>query len=351
MRRVRLKPYLMLTNLPSRARVVPGIARYGIAVGTVAGAVVLRLLLEKFTQGESTPFLLLFAAVLVSSAFGGLWPGLLATVLGALASDYFFIGDTRYSLAMTLPETMQVLLFVFEGLFISVLGARLQAARQRAEQSEAEARLLEQKILDISDDERRRIGQDLHDGLGQHLTGVAFLSKALQQRLASKSLAEAGDATRIAALVTESIGQTRALAKGLSPVGLEDGGLISALSQLASSTSSVFGIDCMVDCADEIEIPDLAVATHLYRIAQEAVNNAVRHGKAQHIVIRLAALQQQVRLSIDDNGSGMPSRVDNGGMGLQIMHFRARMIGGNLEVLGRGAGGTCVSCVAPLVSD
>ena len=323
-------------------------ARYAVAAATVAAAVALRLLLQRVTENQSTPFLLLFASVLVASAFGGLWPGLIATLLGALASDYFFIGGKPYSLAMTLPETMQVLLFAVEGVFISVLGARLQAARRRAEHSEAEARHLEQKILDISDGERRRIGQDLHDGLGQHLTGVAFLSKALEQRLAAKSLPEAADATRIASLVSESIGQSRALAKGLSPVGLEDGGLAGALSQLAASTTSVFGIECVSKCNESIELNNLAIATHLYRIAQEAINNAIRHGKATRIGIELETSNHRLRLSVQDNGKGILPRPDSGGMGLQIMNFRARMIGGTLDVQRQNTGGTIVKCAAPL---
>jgi len=367
---------LMRSPSKSKPPLLRWVARYGIALVTVAAAVALRLLLEQFTNNESTPFLLLFAAVLVSSASGGLGPGLLATLLGALASDYFFIGAIQYSLAMTFPEAMQVLLFMVEGVFISVLGARLQAARRRAEQSEAENRLLEQKVLDVSDDERRRIGQDLHDGLGQHLTGVAFLSKALQQRLASKQLPEASDATKIATLVSESIGQTRALAKGLAPVGLEDGGLLSALTQLAAATNAVFGIECNCHCDEDLELPDLAVSTHLYRIAQEAVNNAIRHGKATQIdvLIERSLAGRSLVLSVQDNGTGFSrfgrsgagvaagngATSDNGsgnsssgeGMGLQIMNFRARMIGGSLQVQPRGAnGGTIVTCTAPLPSS
>jgi signal transduction histidine kinase len=327
------------------------LSNYAVVAGTVGVAVMLRIVWEKFTENQSTPFLLLFAAVLVSSAFGGLWPGLLATVLGALASDYFFIGSVRYSFEMSVPQTMQVILFMLEGGFISVLGARLQAARRRAEHSEAEARQLEQKILDISDAERRRIGQDLHDGLGQHLTGVAFLSKALQQRLAAKSLPEAADATKIASLVSESIGQSRALAKGLAPVGLEDMGLPGALSQLAASTTSVFGIRCNCHSDEGIELLDLAMATHLYRIAQEAVNNAIRHGKATQIEIALESSDHQLRLSIVDNGSGIPLKPDGSGLGLQIMGFRAKMMNGSLAVQRHTNGGTLVTCSAPISSN
>ncbi len=328
------------------------IASYAIATLAVGTAILLRALLQHFIAEleQETPFLLLFAAVLVSGAFGGLGPGLLATVLAACSSSLFFSNIT-FSDGLDAPEIVRLLLFLLEGVFISVLGARLQAARRRAEASEAEARRLEQKILDISDAERRRIGQDLHDGLGQHLTGVAFLSKALQQRLASKSLPEAADATKIAALVSESIGQTRALAKGLAPVGLEDGGLSGALAQLAAATSSVFDVRCTCHCDDGIELNDLPVASHLYRIAQEAIHNAIRHGHAKVIEVELNRdADHHVSLAIQDNGIGISPKPDHGGMGLQIMNFRARMIGGTLNVQRRAAGGTSVVCVAPIRS-
>jgi signal transduction histidine kinase len=328
-----------------------------IAIVAVLAAVVLRLLFEQLIQDE-TPFLLMFAAVLVSAAFGGLGPGLLATLLGAVASSLFI--EPRMRLTMSAPDAARLSLFLLEGVFISVLAARLQAARRRAEQSEAGARQLEQKILDISDAERRRIGQDLHDGLGQQLTGVAFLSKALQQRLAAKALPEAEDATKIASLVSESIGQSRALAKGLAPLGLEDGGLPVALNQLAASTTSVFGLRCTCRCDSDVEVADLAIATQLYRIAQEAVNNAIRHGKAKHVMLNLGDDGRRLRLSVEDDGIGIAAAdalsgagasedpANRDGLGLQIMRFRARMIGGSLEVSRRNGGGTLVLCVAPL---
>jgi signal transduction histidine kinase len=321
----------------------PWVARYGIAVIAVAAAIGLRILLQPLAH-EEAPFLLLAAAVLVSAAFGGLGPAVLATVGGATASSVIHVSD-RFEFIV--PHWYPLLLFLLEGAFISVLGARLQSARRRAETSEAQARLLEQKILDISDAERQRFGLDLHDGLGQHLTGVAFLSKALQQRLESRNLPEAADATKIASLVSDSIGQARALAKGLAPIALDDGGLGTALTQLAWTTSNVFGIDCVCRGA-EITLPDIAVSTHLYRIAQEAVNNATRHSKAAHITIGLQPTGHSLRLWVEDDGIGIGSDNGSGGMGLQIMDFRARMIGGKLEIQRRnGAGGTIVSCTFP----
>jgi signal transduction histidine kinase len=335
----------MVTALQRRSKWQP-VSGYAIAVGTVGIAIVIRILLKSLFDRE-TPFLLLFASVLITAMAGGFGPGLLATLLGAIASN-LSTAPLRIE-RMDGTEWMRLLLYFIEGLIISVIAARLQSARRRAEQSEAEARRLEQKILDISDAERRRFGQDLHDGLGQHLTGVAFLSKALQQRLAAKSLPEAVDATKIAALVNESIGQTRALAKGLAPVGLEDGGLGSALSQLASSTATVFGVGCHLHTDDALEVNDLAVSTHLYRIAQEAINNAIRHGKARNIDITMQAVDGRVLLSIEDDGVGITPKADPGGLGLQIMNFRARMVGGVLDVRRRASGGTAVVCSAPIV--
>jgi signal transduction histidine kinase len=334
-------------NPPHGSQPKPWIARYGIALVSVLAAVALRLMLRPITRDES-PFLLLAAAVLVSAAYGGLWPGIVATVVGALAGTFT---HEPYVFTFEAVDWFRVPLFMLEGVFISVLAARLQAARRRAELSEAQTRLLEQRILDISDAERQRFGLDIHDGLGQHLTGVAFLSKALQERLADKQLPEAADATKIVSLVSESIGQARALAKGLAPIVLEDGGLVTALTQLASTTSSVFGIQCVCKSDEERVRLELGISTHLYRIAQEAINNAIRHGKARQILIGLTSSPPGLRLWIEDDGLGLGPTDGSGGMGLQIMAFRARMIGGKLQVQRRDlAGGTIVVCNFPLVA-
>lgn len=320
--------------------------RYLIPFVGVAGALLIRYFAQKAIQND-TPFLLLFAAVLVSAGFGGLGPGIVTTLLAAVCSSVIF-HDVDLRDGLDLPETVRLCLFLLEGGFISVLGAILQSARRRAEESEGEARQLEQKILDISDAERRRFGQDLHDGLGQTLTGVAFLSKALQHKLAAQSLPEAADATQIATLVSDSIGQTRALAKGLAPVGLEDGGLPSALLQLAHATGTVFGVKCEFNGDHSLDLDDLAISTHLYRIAQESINNALRHGDAKFINVQLRSGMRGIELQIDDDGRGFLPTGQPSGMGLQIMQFRAKMIGGRLEVRRRdSSGGTIVHCMMP----
>ena len=145
----------------------------------------------------------------------------------------------------------------------------------------SERKRLEKTILEISETERRRIGQDLHDGLGQHLTGVAFMGKVLEERLAERRLPEAAEAAKIVKLVNESIRMTRELARGLLPVVSEAHGLMSALEHWAGEVSELFHIACRFECAIPFLVHDEVLADHLYRMAQEAVNNAIKHGRAK----------------------------------------------------------------------
>ena len=196
-----------------------------------------------------------------------------------------------------------------------------------------ERKHLEKTILEVSGREQRRIGQDLHDGLGQHLTGIAFMSKVQEQRLAEKSLPEAGDAAKIVKLVNDAINKTRELARGLLPVVSDAEGLMSALEQWAGEVEDLFGVSCRFQCFTPVLIHDDTVATHLYYIAREAVNNAIKHGHAKQIVIRLASDQEQGALTITDDGSGIANiPANNAGIGRHLMNYRARVVGGSLEI-------------------
>src|SRR5271155_4232515 len=209
-----------------------------------------------------------------------------------------------------------------------------------------ERKRLEKTILEISAREQRRIGQDLHDGLGQHLTGIAFMSKVQEQKLMEKNLPEATDATKIVKLVNEAINKTRELARGLLPVVSDAQGLMSALQQWAGEVEDLFAISCRFQCFTPVLIHDDTVATHLYYVAREAVNNAIKHGHASQIVIRLAADQHQGALTIQDDGYGIGSIVPGDkGMGLHLMNYRARMVGGSLQVQRVSTGGTTVTCL------
>jgi two-component system, LuxR family, sensor kinase FixL len=213
-----------------------------------------------------------------------------------------------------------------------------------------ERKRLEKEVLEISEREQRRIGRDLHDGLCQHLAGIEMLSQVLAQKLSPKSKEASARATEIAAAVREAISQTRLLARGLSPVTLESEGLMSALAELALNTEKIFRVRCLFDCPDLVKFSDHAAATHLFRIAQEAVSNAIKHGKAQKITIHLREDAERVRLRVDDDGVGFPENFSGGsGMGLRIMQTRIGMVSGALTVERPEAGGTSVVFSAPKI--
>jgi PAS domain S-box-containing protein len=215
-----------------------------------------------------------------------------------------------------------------------------------------ERKRLEKAILEISAEEQRRIGQDLHDGLGQHLTGIAFMSKVQEQKLAEKGLAEAAEAARIVKLVNEAINKTRELAHGLLPVFSDAHGLMSALQRWSAEVEDLFNISCSLRIDQPVLIHDANMSTHLYRIAQEAVNNAIKHGQARNITISLFASNECGTLRIENDGLALPeSSTDGSGMGMQIMSYRARMIGGSLKVESGGIRGIAVTCTFPLAKD
>jgi len=203
---------------------------------------------------------------------------------------------------------------------------------------------LEKEILAVSERERRLIGHDLHDSLCQHLTGTALAGQVLGEKLASKSLPEADAAYRVVELIEEGITLARNLARGLSPFQLEADGLPVSLETLAATTSDQFGVACRFASETRPEIRDLAKATHLYRIVQEAISNAVRHGKAKNVTIRLEQDDEEITLRIEDDGMGMQEpQANHPGMGLRIMRHRATMMGGSFRVE-RMARGTAVAC-------
>ena len=208
-----------------------------------------------------------------------------------------------------------------------------------------ERKRLEREILEISNREQQRIGHDLHDGLSQQLAGIALLGKVLHQRLDTQSLSEAEEAKRIVDLANDAIAQTRRLARGLSPVQLEAQGLAAALEELAVRVEHLYSTSCSFRCAEEISVDDHTVADHFYRIAQEAVNNALKHAESKHINIELSHQDDQLILKVSDNGRGLPEVTDRGsGMGLNIMQYRARMIDASLSISGTSGKGTVVTC-------
>lgn len=215
----------------------------------------------------------------------------------------------------------------------------------------SDRKALERQVLDVATEEQQRIGRDLHDSLGQELTGIAFLTGVLQKSLAAQQHPKAQDAMELVNLVNQAIDHTRALVRGLCPVNLESDGLMIALEQLANDVRDVHGVRCDFECPSPVLIEDHNAATQLFYIAQEAVTNAVRHGKPKRITITLAPARQRIRLTVRDDGRGIKKnapghtgRTDRNGRGMHIMQYRARMIGGTVSVDSQPESGACVTC-------
>ncbi|MEA3209307.1 MAG: hypothetical protein QOE70_2364 [Chthoniobacter sp.] len=207
-----------------------------------------------------------------------------------------------------------------------------------------ERRQLEEELLAATGREQRRIGQDLHDGLCQHLAGIEFRNEALARDLAGNPPARE-EVEKIGALIRDGTRQARMLARGLAPVELERNGLMSALTELAANSAHLYRIACHFTCEQPVLVTDEATATHLYRIAQEAISNAVRHARARAIAVALRPAGDQAVLTIVNDGTPLPAEPGReAGMGLRIMRYRAEMIGATLRLGSTADGRTELKC-------
>jgi PAS domain S-box-containing protein len=206
-----------------------------------------------------------------------------------------------------------------------------------------ERRRLEEETIDLAETERRRIGRDLHDGLGQALTGTALLARGLSGRMAAKGIPEAAEVARIGGLLQDAVAQARGIARGLYPLGLDSRSLKEALEVLVAGVEGMPGVSCRVEgdvpegCFTETE------ATHLFRIAQEAVINALRHSGARQIVITIGNGPAGRGIAIRDDGGGLPEGGREG-LGFRLMRYRAAIIGGILHVRKGEPSGTIIEC-------
>jgi two-component system, LuxR family, sensor kinase FixL len=216
-----------------------------------------------------------------------------------------------------------------------------------------ERRRLERQVLEISAAERRSIGHELHDGVGQHLAGTAFKAKLLQEMLRDTAPRLAAQAGEVVGLINAGIDQVRRLAHGLDPIEAEAAGLEPALNQLADDTRTVYRIQCEFHCNQTVPSPEPVISLQLFRIAQEAVHNALEHGHAKSIQIALTSSDSMTCLDITDDGSGFSyaSQSLAGGLGLRIMKYRARTIGGFLLVESKMNGGTRITCQIPALRE
>ena len=232
------------------------------------------------------------------------------------------------------------------------LEERVRQRTQALTEEIAQRERLEKEILEVSEREQRRIGRDLHDGLCQHLTGTALAGQVLREKLESHLAPEAADAARLVKLVEDGITMARDLARGTYRADMEAQGLAAALRELAANVSQWSKVICVFDHVPPVPMPDGTTAMHFYRIAQEAVSNAVRHGRAKSIVVELARENDRVVLTIEDDGAGLPEGWQKtAGMGTRIMAHRAAMIGADFFVDLNPTGGTFVKCSLPIADS
>jgi two-component system CheB/CheR fusion protein len=208
-----------------------------------------------------------------------------------------------------------------------------------------ELRHLEQDLAELEIQQRIEFGHDLHDGLGQYLTGISLKCKAIENMLSKGSQVRKDDIAEITGLVNQATQKAHDLSEGLAPASLKAGGIETALQELAAQTGSLFEVTCEFSCPHRIPNIDQIVATHLFRIVQEAVTNAIRHGKAKRIKISLEREKSNIKIGIHDDGIGINKpKKEKGGMGLRIMNYRARTIGAVLEIKPAPERGTIVCC-------
>ncbi|MFI5166329.1 MAG: sensor histidine kinase [Thermoanaerobaculales bacterium] len=211
-----------------------------------------------------------------------------------------------------------------------------------------ERQRLEMELFEISEREQQRIGHDLHDGLCQHLTGAALAGQVLEEKLAAHGAPEAADARKVVELVEDGITLSRNLARGLDPIEMTADGLMQALNGLAVTTADLFKISCRLECDSPVLIHDPAASGHMYRIAQEAISNAIKHGRAKTVTVHLEPLEDGLELRITDDGVGLPDALpDSAGMGLRIMAHRAGIIGATFVARRNDFGGTTIACALP----
>lgn len=225
--------------------------------------------------------------------------------------------------------------------------ARVREGTRALTREAAERERLERVIVHRGETERVAIGHDLHDGLCQHLTGTAYVARMLADDLRRQDNPLAPQAQRVLGLLDEGVAQTRHLAKGLLLTAIEADGLVGALEELAATASEQFRVNCAFVHRGDLRLNDRDAASNLYRIAQEAVRNAARHGRPDRIVISLAAEPPALTLTIKDNGIGLPRELVSSGLGLRIMSYRAGVIGATYSAEPLPEGGTCITCRLP----
>ena len=316
------------------------------------GALIIIGVLDFCTSYELRLLPLYAGPIFIVAWFFGRRSGLVAAGLSAVIwwCANWFNGDPElHSWFRGWEITRHVSFFAVVALTGAALRAKSDFAVSRIALLE-HSRRLENEIVNISEAEQRRIGRDLHDGVCQVLAALSCSATSLRGELEKLNLkAEARKAGELASLLQSAVVETRDLARSLVPAHVSDVGLALALESLSQSVSRWHGINCTFHFAGDDVGEDEQVATHLYRIAQEAISNAINHGKAKNIGLHLAAAGDVLTLRITDGGIGIPDTLSRKGLGLAVMQYRARLAGGELTIERPDEGGTRICCTARIV--
>ncbi len=304
------------------------------------------------TGYELTFFLFYLLPILYVQRYVGVGSAFVMALISAVVCLFVNIAaGEHYSDLLTPIWNASIRLVVF--LLMIILFSNRDHLKKLVEQRTESLRLeildrnrLQKELLEIAEAEQRRIGHDLHDSLGQHLTATALAGKVLAKKLANKSTVEPATADHVVAMVEEAIELTRNLARTLHPIELGADGLVDALQNLAANLSKAFNVSCRLQHTGAVVLNDPKAGIHLYRIAQEAASNAIRHGRARNIVISLDATSKSIMLAVTDDGTGLPADArTKKGMGLRIMDYRAGMIGATFDIQNLSVGGARAVCI------
>ncbi|HET9857326.1 MAG TPA: sensor histidine kinase [Chthoniobacterales bacterium] len=307
--------------------------------------------LDYLTGYEQTFLLFYLVPIGIGTWFGNFWSGLTFSVLSIVAwvvSDVVAgvptVGLWNIGMAFGSYAVFTSLLSKLRTL-LNELDQRVRDRTAALKREMAERERLDQEIAEVADRERRRLGQNLHDSLGQHLTGTALAAQVLREKLADRSASEVAEADKVVHYIEEGIDLTRNLARGFFSPELEADGLDVALYGLAANITERFRVPCTFNGDDAVDVGDSTTATQLYHIAQEAVMNAVKHAGASKIDIELARNGQKLTLAVSDDGRGFPEKLpEPPGLGLRLMTHGASLIGGKLAIGRNRDGGTVVTC-------
>lgn len=307
--------------------------------------------LDEATGWEVSLLILYAMPIVLAVWWGGHRVGIVITLCSGVV--WWLVNEDRLPYETGLTQMLAVVNRIF---YFSVVAYAVSAVRKKQDADAEyirileEHRQLEKDIVEVSEHEQQRIGQDLHDGLCQHLAAIGCAARVLAEELQAQQVAAAADVVMIEESIHQAVREARNLARGIFPVHVDRSGLAAALHDLAHTMSGLTGAAIIVKECEDVPTDQPEVSMHLYRIAQEAVANAVRHGAASEVVISVKMDDGTFALAIEDNGKGMPpvARIGGEGMGLRTMRYRAQALGATLDFKARSGGGTCVHCRMPL---